>query len=470
MVGGGGGRGSGGGSKIKGRGGTQVVREVSSRGGGQTGSTSRETGSRFLSVGREEELRRSSMASRRDSLRSHEGDDSGEEGGRRRKGRFGSSVQERVRNLETGGGAGGEEAGGSDTRERNAEEVVVERNGAGGEGTEREESMVFDVRLQSELNEFDFGIKMTQVSDSVRAGVRVILERMDREDLDMEGIRNNVKEGLVTLVTAVEAVLNGITDGIMKVRNMEEEGKKDTERKLRELEEKVKTNREKEEAAVQERNRRIRMDSAKSLTEKLKVVERQVKYMDIDYGRQTNSRREIVEKTISFLKEDVEEQDKRRLESILRRTQFIILGKGTTVREVKDGDDGWMRINTVPILLEFRTVSDKLELEDMMRKVGWHPVFHWPKECLEVVREARYVVRQLGYKEESFFIKVRPDWREGRMELKAEVKETRLGGRFRTVAVWDVPPEDKRLWSREQMNPRKVFSIGMGGGGRSDGL
>ena len=192
--------------------------------------------------------------------------------------------------------------------------------------------------------------------------------------------------------------------------------------------------------------------------------------MDIDYGRQTNSRREIVEKTISFLKEDVEEQDKRRLESILRRTQFIILGKGTTVREVKDGDDGWMRINTVPILLEFRTVSDKLELEDMMRKVGWHPVFHWPKECLEVVREARYVVRQLGYKEESFFIKVRPDWREGRMELKAEVKETRLGGRFRTVAVWDVPPEDKRLWSREQMNPRKVFSIGMGGGGRSDGL
>ena len=139
----------------------------------------REGGSRLLSVGREEEIRRS-ISSRRDSMRSQEELDF-EEGGRRRKERTGSTVQSIVRNLETGGSAtaaggnGGMQEASNNMEGRNEAVVVNE-----------EEGMVHDVRTTLEgLNEFDFGAKMTLVGDSVRAGVKAILDRMEKDDLDL---------------------------------------------------------------------------------------------------------------------------------------------------------------------------------------------------------------------------------------------------------------------------------------------
>ena len=47
--------------------------------------------------------------------------------------------------------------------------------------------------------------------------------------------------------------------------------------------------------------------------------------------------------------------------------------------------------------------------------------------------------------------------------VKAEVKESRIGGKCRTVAVWDIPPEDRNIWKRDQAKPRKTL-VGQGGG------
>ena len=65
----------------------------------------------------------------------------------------------------------------------------------------------------------------------------------------------------------------------------------------------------------------------------------------------------------------------------------------------------------------------------MIKAVGWFPVYHWPIECLEFIKEARAEVRSMGFSENSHYVKIRPEWREGRMELKAEVKESRVGAR-----------------------------------------
>ena len=43
------------------------------------------------------------------------------------------------------------------------------------------------------------------------------------------------------------------------------------------------------------------------------------------------------------------------------------------------------RIYTVPVMLEFRTEGDKVEVEEMLKTVGWFPVYHWPVECLEFI-------------------------------------------------------------------------------------
>ena len=49
---------------------------------------------------------------------------------------------------------------------------------------------------------------------------------------------------------------------------------------------------------------------------------------------------------------------------------------------------------------------------------------------------------------------------DGAMEIRGEVKENRAGGKFRTVAIWDVPPADINLWTREQARPKKTFILG----------
>ena len=203
------------------------------------------------------------------------------------------------------------------------------------------------------------------------------------------------------------------------------------------------------------KDRQVWKESVQTMTDRIALGDRQLKYVDIDYGRVTNSRREIVEKTIAYMKEDIDQGDVRRLETIMRRTRFILLGKETVLRTHED-----QRIHTIPILLEFRSVNDKVEVEDMLREVGWYPVYHWPRECMEFVKEARFEVRRMGFSEDNYFVKIRPDWKDGAMEIKGEVKENRAGGKFRTVAVWDVPPADTNLWTREQAKPRKTFALG----------
>ena len=43
------------------------------------------------------------------------------------------------------------------------------------------------------------------------------------------------------------------------------------------------------------------------------------------------------------------------------------------------------------------SVSNKVEIEDMLWEVGWYPVYHWPRECLEFVKDVRLEVRRMGF-------------------------------------------------------------------------
>ena len=312
--------------------------------------------------------------------------------------------------------------------------------------------------LGEELNEFDMGVKMMEVSEKIRGEVKNILSKLEEGNIDMEGVKRATREGLIALVEGMDAVMNGISDGIQKERSVRNDEVSRNEKRMEEMEDRLKENKEKLEGMRQAKEREARKESSQSLKEKLRQGERQLKYLDVDFGRVTSSRREIVEKAIAYMKEEVALSDRKRLDGILRRTRFVILGKETRLREVEE-----QRFYTVPIMLEFRTEGDKVEVEELLRAVGWFPVYHWPVECLEFVKEARAEVRNLGFTEDRHYIKIRPDWREGRMELKAEVKESRVGAKYRTVAVWDIPPADMNMWTSDQAKPRKTF-VGQVGG------
>ena len=186
------------------------------------------------------------------------------------------------------------------------------------------------------LNEFDMGQKMGEISDRIRSGVRNILNKMEAGGNDLEGVKQATRAGLAAMVEALEAVMSGISDGIKCDREVRQEKNRGMEIKIGLMEEDIRESKAKIEIMRQAKDRSARKESSQVLTDKLRQADRQLKYLDIDFGRVTNSRREIVERTISFMKEDVSLTERKRLDIVLRRTKFIILGKETKMKEVED--------------------------------------------------------------------------------------------------------------------------------------
>ena len=324
----------------------------------------------------------------------------------------------------------------------------------GGQGGSNQ-SLDHTVDVEARRDEFDFGRSMTLISEQLRRGVGSIVEKINGQGMDVESIRTATVDGLKVMVEAMEAVMNGLSDAVQKDRLGSERVEEQLKSRITNVEQRVQETENKLEVLKRSKDRQVWKESVQAMTKKIGLGDRQLKYVDIDYGRVTNSKREIVEKTIAYMKEDVGQDGGRRLEVIMRRTRFILLGKETVLRTLDD-----QNIYTVPVLLEFRSVNDKVEVEEMLREVGWYPVYHWPKECMEFVKDARLEVRRMGFQEDRYFVKIRPDWRDGAMEIRGEVKENRAGGKFRTVAIWDVPPADINLWTREQARPKKTFILG----------
>jgi hypothetical protein len=223
---------------------------------------------------------------------------------------------------------------------------------------------------------------------------------------------------------------------IEKVRLIDEALKK-VEVKVKQLEEEVTLHNK-------ERERR----SVKDMEEKLNVASKQIKMVDISFGRHLKDRRTIVERTIEFMREDVRLSERKRFDNLLSKTRVIVLGKETTLRTM-----GERRIHTVPILLECRTIQEKEELEEILKGANYFGTFHWPLEILDFVKGVKVEVRKMGYSEERQYIRVRPEKREGNTQLRVDVKE-RKGGRFITVGAWRVPPMDKTCWERDIFKPK----------------
>jgi hypothetical protein len=54
-------------------------------------------------------------------------------------------------------------------------------------------------------------------------------------------------------------------------------------------------------------------------------------------------------------------------------------------------------------------------------------------------------MRKLGFKEQMHHIRVRPEERDGRIQIRTDAKE-KNGGRFQGKAVWQCPPLNRDYW------------------------
>jgi hypothetical protein len=63
------------------------------------------------------------------------------------------------------------------------------------------------------------------------------------------------------------------------------------------------------------------------------------------------------------------------------------------------------------------------------------PFYHWRIECLDFGKKAREVVRRMGYREEEHFIRIRPEEKDGWLQIKGNVRDKTGGDKFRKGAL-----------------------------------
>ena len=99
----------------------------------------------------------------------------------------------------------------------------------------------------------------------------------------------------------------------------------------------------------------------------------------------------------------------------------------------------------MPILLEVGNRMEAEELGEILRKAGYFTGFQWPRETMEFVGGVRDEVRNMGFCESNFFVRVRPEVRGEQVEIRADVK-SKSGGKWQVKGYWKCPPMDRHLW------------------------
>ena len=235
--------------------------------------------------------------------------------------------------------------------------------------------------------------------------------------------------------------MNGLSDGITKERMQREANEMKMEDRLERVENELQEARSAVDSLTRNRLRIRTRDSIKDMERKVGEAHCSLKLLDVDIGRVTEDRREIVKGTIEETRRYVKEGDLRLFDSVMRRTRIVVMGKGTT-RWEKGSASGF----SVPTLFQCRDRRDQEDLEGIIRAAGYFPLFHWPKEMLDFVTGVREEVVKMGCDPERNYIRVRPELRDGRLQIKAEIRKKEVGGRFSLKGVWACPPLERGLW------------------------
>jgi hypothetical protein len=183
-------------------------------------------------------------------------------------------------------------------------------------------------------------------------------------------------------------------------------------------------------------------DSEREMEKLLEGSMKQLKILNMDFGRQCTDRRMIVKEAISNLEEKMVGRDRDDFDRMIKGTRVDILGEGMRVKETEKG-----QIHMVPLLITCgcRSVKDRMEV--LIRKTGINVSFQWPKECLDFVDKIREEAHKMGYDRKEYYMKVRPAMVNGRVFLRAEIKK-KDGRKFEGLAYWRAPPRDKEYWKR----------------------
>jgi hypothetical protein len=182
--------------------------------------------------------------------------------------------------------------------------------------------------------------------------------------------------------------------------------------------------------------------SKKDMEDKVKVASTQFKVMNLDLGGAITDRKELNEAAIKALEAKVRTDLHAAYDEKIKAASIRVLASKPFKRQVESGE-----IWTAPILVTIEDQNSRWQVEDTLRKSKVFPSFHWPQEMLDNVKAYRQVITKMGFTDEDYYIRIRPEQRDGSWRIKADAKSKAEDstGRFFPVAAFDLPPLDPAL-------------------------
>jgi hypothetical protein len=179
--------------------------------------------------------------------------------------------------------------------------------------------------------------------------------------------------------------------------------------------------------------------SAKEMEDKLRTSISQFKVMDIDMGKETEDRKEIVNLGLAEIKKKIRQDHVKEFEELVKDVDVAPLTRKTFKGTGKN-------YFSAPLLFTVQDKAKRWKLEDMLRGSKIYPGFHWPQEMINPVKEYRRILREEGrINEDSTYIRIRPVERDGRLKIRADIKDKNSTGRFVPRAAWGIPPIDPEV-------------------------
>jgi len=280
---------------------------------------------------------------------------------------------------------------------------------------------------------FDFCQRLTDSMDKYKAKVTATLTLMDMETNPGPGEFKTWMMALAkTQIVGMDDMACLVTEMYSEIERLEKEvyGK---DKEIRKLQDEMMEQEKVVKAVVVTKDKIEEKASSKEMEDRLKVAVTQFKVMDIDIGKETENRTEIIGRGLAGIKTKVRSDYQEEWTKLVEGVEVAPLVRKTSKPTGKD-------YYTAPLLFTVQDKNKRWRMEEILRNSRIYPGFHWPQEMMPVLKGYKTVLKDNGVNEDCTYVRIRPTERDGKVRLRADVKDKEGAGKFVAKASWEVPP------------------------------
>jgi hypothetical protein len=295
---------------------------------------------------------------------------------------------------------------------------------------------------------FDMCERMTKVMDDMKRKVGVTISCMET---CKDPTTNDLKTWMTTLakthLQGLDKMANFVGEVVTEMEKLNGEIRrrdgviKGLEVNMAEQDQKV--------VSVMKAKEKVEVKaSSKEMEDRLKIANTQFKIMEVDIGKETDNRKEIIEKGMAELSKKVRSDLQKEWTELTRGVEVAPLVRKTVKPTGKEG-------YCAPLLFTIQEKQKKWRMEEILRSSRIYPGYHWPQEMMGVLKEYKNVLKEGGVSEEMTYIRIRPNERDGKVKLRADIKPKEGNGRFSAKAMWEAPPlcAEIRKLAKDHLKP-----------------